>query len=129
VSAVGDALAIAGEFPFVASLPKREKTKRMKLLEVIDALEAVQVEKGPVIPQSLAAEILGVSRARICQLVDEGRLESFDLNGTRFVFAKSFLEFCKEDRPTGIQRGKAYSTLKASVHWGKAMAEASLGEE
>lgn len=125
---MSEAVNMVAEFPFVGELPKREKTRRMKLVEAIEQLEARTREKGPVIPQSLAAEILGVSRARICQLVDAGRIESFLLNGTRFLFAKSFLEFCKEDRPTGIQRGtRLKETMKASWHMGRALADVAEG--
>lgn len=125
--------AAAAEFPFVQDLPKREKTRRMKLMEVLEALEARTKEKGPVIPQSLAAEILGVSRARVSQLVDEGRMDSFLLNGSRFIFARSFQEFCKEDRPTGRppKLGKIEllkKVAKNANHMGEAIADAMEGK-
>lgn len=117
------------EFPFVAELPKREKTRRMKLLEVLDILEARTKEKGPVIPQSLAAEILGVTRQRVAQFVDSGRIEAFLLNGTRFVYLRSFLEFCKEDRPTGRPtNSKFLAAVKAGKHTGLAIASAMEGD-
>ena len=115
----------ASEFPFVASLPKREKSRRMQMMEVLGILEERTKERGPVIPQTLAAELLGVSRQRVGQLMEEGRIESFLLNGTRFVFLKSFFEFCREERSPG--RPRKVGALKAGIAIGSAIADACDG--
>lgn len=118
----------ASEFPFVQELPKREKSRRMKLLDVLEQLEERTRQKGPVIPQTLAAEILGISRQRVGQLVEADRIESFLLNGTRFVFLKSFVEFCQEEKRTGGRPPKKVGLLRRGKVLGEALADAMLGD-
>ncbi len=118
----------ASEFPFVQELPKREKSRRMKLLDVLEQLEERTRHKGPVIPQTLAAEILGISRQRVGQLVEAQRIESCLLNGTRFVFLKSFVQFCQEEKRGPGRPLKAVSPLKRGKLLGEALSDAALGE-
>ena len=89
------------DFPFVADLPKREKSKVSKALDAMDELESIVAERGPLIPQAMGAKVVGVSSARICQLVDAGAIDTYTVNGDRFLFVRSFREFCKRERKNG----------------------------
>ena len=120
-------LADLAEFPFVESLPKREKSRVGKLLDVIGEIEQAQRERGPLLSQRVIADVLGVSRARIGQLVDEGRLQSVRIGKTRFVFLASFREFAKQERPIG--RPKKSGLLESASAGLRAINDAIDGEE
>ena len=92
------------DFPFVADLPKREKSARAKLLDAMDEVARVTAERGPLIPQSLAAEFLGLSSQRVSTLITTGRVEAVDVHGRRFVVMNSFREFAKIERRNGRPR-------------------------
>ena len=123
-------LADLAEFPFVESLPKREKSRVGKLLDVIGEIEQAQRERGPLLPQHVIADVLGVSRARVGQLVDGGRLESVRIGQTRFVFLASFREFAKQERPTGRPRkARLVEAARRGLCLGLAINDAIDGEE
>jgi hypothetical protein len=90
------------EFPFVHEMPKREKSKLAKLWDHLAAVRAIVAEKGTVLPQHMVADLLDISRARVGQLVDDGRLEAVQIHGIRYVTADS-VEACAkiERRITG----------------------------
>jgi len=92
------------DFPFVADLPKREKSARAKVLEAMDEVARVTAERGPLIPQALAAEFLGLTTQRVGALISTGRVEAVELVGRRFVVLNSFREFAKIERRTGRPR-------------------------
>jgi predicted XRE-type DNA-binding protein len=107
------------DFPFVKDLPKREKSKVAKIMDVIQELEAVTKEKGPVIPQALIADVLQISKQRVNDLLNEGRMEFYTINGVRFVFSSSFREFAKQERKPGRPPTKSLVVQAArSLKWG-----------
>jgi len=112
------------EFPFVAELPKREKSKLLTKWDQFNELRAVMKEKGNLIPQILIANLLDVSRCRVGQIVDDGRLESVDVFGTRYVTENSFVEFCKLERKTG-RPVNLPTTFKESYRRAKASRKAT----
>lgn len=93
--------AQATEFPFMETLPKGEKGKIAKVWDQLNAVRAAMDEKGLMLPQHLVAELLGVSRQRICQFIDEDRLEVVTVAGDRYITEKSFLEFARIERKNG----------------------------
>lgn len=93
--------AEATEFPFMAQVPKREKSKLARVWDHFKAVSAVVEEKGMLVPQHLAAELLGVSRQRIWVLANEGRLEGIELGGIRYVTEDSVIAFAKLERKAG----------------------------
>lgn len=93
--------AAVTEFPFVEAMPKREKSKLAKLWEHFQELKAIAAEKGVIIPQNYAADLLGVSRQRVHQLVNDGRLEAVEVRGIRFVTEASVMEWAKAERDKG----------------------------
>lgn len=93
--------AQALDFPFVATLPKTEKTRVVKLWDHFRELKHIVAEKGMIIPQHLAAELLGVSKQRVNELVDAGRFEVVMVGGVRYVTEDSVVRFAKEERKAG----------------------------
>lgn len=93
--------AEATEFPFMAEVPKSEKSKLAKVWDHFKAVSAVVEKKGMLVPQHLAAELLGVSRQRIWVLANEGRLEGIELGGIRYVTEDSVIAFAKLERKAG----------------------------
>jgi len=89
------------EFPFVAALPKREKSKLAKLWDTFKELHEVAKEKGMFVPPHVAASLLGVSRQRVHVLLNEGRIETVQVAGERYVLEDSLVAFCKLERASG----------------------------
>ena len=58
-------------------------------------------EKGPLIPQPCLLDVLGVSKARVYQLVNDGRFDVVELGDRRFVTAASVEAFTAMERPSG----------------------------
>jgi len=93
--------AEATEFPFVAAMPKREKGKLAKLWDHFNELRAIVDEKGMLIPQSMVAELLGISKQRLWVLGNEGRLEGVTVGKYRYYTEQSLIEFAKLERVAG----------------------------
>lgn len=93
--------AAVSEFPFVEAMPKREKSRVARLWERFEEIKAMTDRYGVMLPQHLAADLLGVSRQRVHTLVNEGRLQSVDVGGVRFVTEASMMEFARSERATG----------------------------
>jgi hypothetical protein len=53
------------------------------------------------VPQIVAAKLLGVSKQRVNQIVQDGRLETVDVCGERFILEDSLVAFCKLERKSG----------------------------
>lgn len=94
--------AVAHEFPFVDDLPKREKSRWAKLWEQFQTARALTAEHGIILPQAAAAQLLGVSRQRVFQLVEEGRLQTLELAGCRYVTEKSIIAHAEAERRSGV---------------------------
>jgi hypothetical protein len=89
------------DFPFVAELPKREKSKLAKVWDTFQELRAATAEHGSLVPTVMAANILGVSRQRVMQLVVDGKLISVCIHGQPFIGEKSLVEHARSERKTG----------------------------
>lgn len=114
------------EFPFLAELPKREKGRVAKLWDLLEEVGRIQRERGPIIPQAVAADALGISRARVAVLVDEARLESIMIGEHRFVLLSSVKERAQMEKSKGGRPRKdgIVEGFKAGIRAGKAMADA-----
>jgi len=114
--------AQAIDFPFVKDVPVREKGRMAKVWDHFQALKAVVAEKGMIVPQHLVAELLGVSRQRVCVLTDEGRFEVVMVGGVRYLTERSVVEFAKEERKAGRPPKIPTTTteiLSSAVKYGK----------
>jgi hypothetical protein len=93
--------SVIDEFPFAAALPKREKGKLAKLLDLVAGMNALVETEGALLPVMLTAKVLGVSRQRVDELCETGKLRRFDVDGHPFVTENSCVEFCKTERKAG----------------------------
>jgi len=93
--------AVAPEFPFVEAMPKRDKSRWQKVWDHFNELRSVVAQKGMLVPQHLAAAVLGVSRQRVHVLVNEGRLEAVEVDGYRYVTEQSVVAFADTERKVG----------------------------
>lgn len=111
------------DFPFVQELPKRDKSRLVKLWEHLAEVRAIQAEKGEVIPQAFVADLIGVSTQRVTQFVDEGRLESVLINGRRYVTARSLEQFAQVER----KNGRPFKVASSNKNLWKASLSAARG--
>ena len=89
------------EFPFVKELPKSERISVRDALGLIKQYVQLTKEHGTLIPLFMVPRILNVSRQRVHQFVQEGRLASHNFDGFVFVPEDALLEFAKTVRKTG----------------------------
>lgn len=89
------------EFPFVASIPKREQTRIGRAWQAYKKLKAVTEEKGALVPYGLGCKLLNVSRARFTVLCQEGRLDSVSVEGHIFVTEQSLITYARSERRGG----------------------------
>jgi hypothetical protein len=102
--------ATFNEFPFVETLPKREKSKLRKLWDELEDLRRVSAERGNLLPPAFVAELAGVSRQRIHELMGKGILERVEVNGRPFVTEGSLREWMSEERRVGRPPNVATTT-------------------
>lgn len=89
------------EFPFVEGLPKRERSRLGLVWDRFQEFSKAAEGKGVLLPARLAAEIIGVSRQRVQELMELGRLEVLELSGERFVTEESVVAYAKSERKAG----------------------------
>lgn len=104
------------EFPFVAELPKREKSKVALLWDRFARLKAISDEKGMLLPPVFCAKLLGVSKQRVYVLLEEGKMERVEIDGQVFVTEDSLVAWCKAEHKTGRPL-----TIRQSIEVGQAM--------
>jgi hypothetical protein len=61
----------------------------------------LSAELGGLIPQTMLPLALGVSTARVCQLMNEGRFEVVKIGGTNYVGGEAFEQFLRQERKVG----------------------------
>ena len=98
--------APATEFPFVAELPKREKSRLVKIWDQLQELSALMEEKGLLVPFPVAASLLEISHQRVQEICESGRLDRIEFRGHRYVTEKSIVEFAKCERKAGRPPGR-----------------------
>jgi hypothetical protein len=95
-------VAQAAQFEFLDDLPQASRS--MSVLDVLKMIDDRCREKGPVVSQSVAARILGVTRERVRQLIAKGALESFSMEGTEWVHTRSLERRLVEREPKPSMR-------------------------
>jgi len=96
-----EVMAEVADFPFVAELPKREKSKIASLWDKIDEAREIIEKEGVLLPPSFVGKILNISRQRVYQLIDSGRFKVVDLGGHSMITENSILEWAKSERQVG----------------------------
>lgn len=89
------------EFPFVAEMPRGEKSKLVKLWDRVTEFRRVSVVEGGLVTVSIAARMLDISRSRIDQLVQAGRLRAVPFEGHVFISGTSIEEFGDKEKSKG----------------------------
>lgn len=89
------------EFPFVAAMPKREKSKLAKLWDRMQEVGRVQDRVGPIMPVAFAAGLLDISTQRCHQLMQAGQLERVEIEGHPFISQRSIVELAQAERKAG----------------------------
>lgn len=99
------------DFPFVADLPKREARPVVKLWDELKEFEEMVRQDGAAIPVTFAAKLLNVSRQRVYDLCETGRLRRVELGGHSFITSESLVEWAraehKSGRPAGVLKDGA----------------------
>lgn len=111
--------AQALEFPFTASMPKREKSKLAKCWDLLQRMKAISATEGDLVPLMMGAKLLGLSRSRVDDLVRDGRLKRYDIDGHVFLTENSIVECAKTER----KNGRPLKTLSSNVEIFKASME------
>ena len=78
-------------------LPKRVKSKWEDLNELCDLVD----KHGPLIPLSMAAELLDLSTQRLYQLKAAGKLETIDFRNRTWVSEQFIRGFIEDERKAG----------------------------
>lgn len=89
------------EFPFVAELPSPDVQKVKTALDLVNELKAATAEHGTLIPVSLAASLLDVTRQTVHHFMRNGRLKRIECHGHVFVTETSLIDLAKSERKAG----------------------------
>jgi hypothetical protein len=91
----------ATDFPFVAEMPRAEKTRWQKIRDAFCEAYALQKEHGWMVPRKAAADFLDVSVQRVDELERDGRLRRVVLHGHPYITANSIEAYAKIERKLG----------------------------
>lgn len=89
------------EFPFVAALPKAERTEHQRLRDHLADIKNIIQIRGMIMPARFAASLLGVSRQRVQELVEDKTLEAVEFDGRRYITESSVVAFAQSERKAG----------------------------
>jgi hypothetical protein len=92
---------ITDEFPFVNTIPLRQKSRLRRAWDLFQELSAAHDKYGPMCPASLASKILDVSPQRVSQLMDTGQLAFVNIAGHNYVTKDSLVAYCNSERKAG----------------------------
>lgn len=94
--------ASSSEFPFVAGLPKREKSAVGRAVDVVREFAALCDQHGPLLPVALVAPMLNISNQRVHQLIEGGRFPgAVKFRRYWFIPEASLIEFAKSEKSRG----------------------------
>ena len=89
------------EFPFVDVLPKREKSKLVRVWDLLSEMKAATAAEGQLVPVNLACKLLDIGRTRVDQLCADGRLRRVLVADHVFITENSIVEHSKTERKNG----------------------------
>lgn len=98
---------------FLMAATQDNRTPAERLSQWMEASK----EGGGLLPQSVLRVVLGVSKSRVSELIDEGRFECRILLGQRFVTCESIAAFILNKRKVGrpAKHPSALALAKASI--------------
>lgn len=91
----------AREFPFVEAMPKREKSRTLKKWDVLMEFIGQVKQHGALIPTAAAADVLGVSRQRVDDVIRDGRLVAIKFGNHLYITEASLMQFAGTERKAG----------------------------
>lgn len=119
-------IADLSEFPFVSELPKREARRVRSVWDQWEEIKTIIAHRGALVPITFAGKLGGVSKQRVYQLIDAGKLEHVQLGNHGFVTESSLMEWVKSERKTGRPKhlpespvDKAKFLAEAAREWAK----------
>lgn len=115
--------SIAAGQPWLIEVPAAEEKKEPGLWDQFQTFHALSKEVGGLIQPSIAAAVLDLSRARVCQFMNEGRFTVHELMGSKFLETREVKAFAQAERKTGRP-----VTFKAQMKRALAIGE-EIGEE
>lgn len=112
--------ASISEFPFVATLPKREKSAVGKALDVVAEFTALTKEHGSLVPAGLVGPMLNLSKQRVQQLIDGGRFPgAVKFHRNWFIPEVALIDYAKAEKLRG--RPPKALTFKESLEVARGM--------
>lgn len=93
--------AAVTEFPFVEEMPKREKSKLVKVWDRLVAFKEIQEREGTLLSSRFVASLLDVSQQRVSELMKLGKLVRIDFEGHPFITEASVVAYAKSERKAG----------------------------
>lgn len=103
------------QFPFVSELPKREKRKVENVWDRLAQMREAVDAHGMLIPPVMVASLLNVSRQRVHQFTQDGRLKMVQVNGQPMITEDSVVELAKAERKAGRPFKVNEPTVKNSI--------------
>lgn len=88
-----------------APVPAREGTGAWAKYQ-LKLFHELSVSEGGLMPPTVAADITGLSRARIAQLLDAGQLRRVEVAGRPYVSVREVEGLLTRHRPSGVHVGK-----------------------
>jgi hypothetical protein len=87
------------EVPVVGGAPLPEK--KMGMLRFLLSLRRITNEEGGLVPLTMAATVLGMSKQRVHDLVKEGTLRAIEFGGKKWLSGKELESFVQLERKAG----------------------------
>lgn len=106
--------ASVNEFPFMVTLAKREKSRFTKFLDHYNEFKTLQDRVGDLLPLGIVHRLLNVSRQRVSQLREAGKLEAYEWQGQWWYTEDSVIAFAKSERRTGRPGWTMQQALEAA---------------
>jgi hypothetical protein len=81
----------------------------------------LSLEFGGLIPQTMLPLALGVSTARVCQLMNDGHFQVVKIGGTNYVGGEAFERFLMQERKAGrpVKKPSKLALVKGVVSTAK----------
>jgi hypothetical protein len=86
---------------FIERLTKVQQERLRTVWQRWEEAKIIMRTKGALIPTGFAARLANVSRQRINQIVEDGRLERVEIDGHFFITEKSFDAWVASERKAG----------------------------
>lgn len=111
-------LSMAYEEPIEDTLfemPAPSAPAELTIEERMEEFTKLAKNRGGLIPVTAAADLLGVHRSRLYQLIDSGRLEKINYCGVAFLTGRSIKDWRTDRQQTGGRGQKKIGPFKGLI--------------